>query len=105
MMDIKKAIATTALEGGIFWKSVDIPLEKEGFYVVAIFDESGKLMEHSGEHDWISFKEYCNGRLSPNGEYEYGGLHGRPTHYMSREDFETLLGIVPKVNKDGEIII
>lgn len=103
MMDTKKAITTTALEGEIVWKSVDIPPAEEGFYVVAIFDETGKLVEHSGEHDWISFKEYCGGRLSPNGEY--CRLHGQPTHYMRRQDFEILLAMIPKVNKNGEIII
>lgn len=81
---------------GLRWRSIDIPPEKEGFYMVAEF-EGGKLK--SLDTEWIYVKDLGN-YLQPN--RMYSSCH-YPTHYIPREEIRNFLELLPKEEKNGEV--
>lgn len=82
------------------WKSFDIPPTEEGMYVVAVFNEAGILEAY--EDDWVYVKQFSN---KPVSNHSGTRLRSAPTHYMTLKDFDQLLGLIPKENKDKEVIL
>lgn len=84
----------------ILWRRVDDLPEREGFVVVARFDDFGKLVDWSD--DYVYVKEYR--RIICNSMYD-SKLHGDITHYMMRDDFLKFLGVAPREDNNGDIVI
>ena len=92
----------------MIWHSIKEEPKEEGFYLVAIFDSSGKFIEM--EDDWVYFKEYYGHELGPNRAsgskmYSYPHISHGPTHWMSRREFEMMMEAVPRKDEKGNLII
>lgn len=92
----------------MIWHSIEEKPKEEGFYVVAIFDSSGKFMEM--EEDWVYIKGKYGDSLWPNKTsgskmFLFPQIHHGPTHWMTRREFELMLEAVPRKDENGNLII
>ena len=84
----------------MYWISAKNKPQKEGIYVVAIFNNEGKMIEFST--DYFYLKEY--GALLPN--RAGGSLRaGEPTHYMTYAEYRMTLEAIPREDGEGNIVI
>lgn len=84
----------------LVWKSIDIPPEEEGFYVVAKFDECGNLKEYSDGYVYV--EDFGKVILYNGGSAPYVDC---PTHYMLKKDFKMILSLVPRKDNDGGLVL
>ena len=92
----------------MIWHSIEEKPKIEGFYVVAIFDSSGKFIEM--EEDWVYFKEYYGNELGPNKTagskmYSFPHISHGPTHWMTRREFEMMMEATPRKDEKGNLIV
>ena len=92
-----------ALEGQgskIMWRSIDNLPDREGYVVVATFDEFGKITGVSDDYIYVKGQKsiMCNSMYDPR-------CYGNPTHYMMKDDFIKFLGIAPREDKNGGLVI